>query len=44
MQPSLFPEEDVLTREIETWKGFVEKLPTDEDKIVLTKLLDSCHK
>ena len=41
---SLFPEEDVLTREIETWRGFIDKLPTDEDKVVFTKLLDSCYK
>jgi hypothetical protein len=41
---SLFPEEDVLTREIESWRGFMDKLPTDEDKLVLSKLLDSCYK
>ena len=41
---SLFPDEDVLTREIETWRGFIEKLSTDEDKVVFTKLLDSCYK
>ena len=41
---SLFPDEDVLTKEIETWRGFIEKLPSDEDKAILTKLLDSCHK
>jgi hypothetical protein len=41
---SLFPDEDVLTKEIETWRGFIDKLPSDEDKLVLTKLLDSCHK
>jgi len=29
---SLFPEEDVLTSKIETWRGFIEKLPTDYDK------------
>jgi hypothetical protein len=34
----------VLTKEIETWKGFIEKLPSDEDKAVLTKLLNSCYK
>jgi hypothetical protein len=28
---SLFPDEDVLTREIETWSGFIEKLQSDED-------------
>jgi hypothetical protein len=41
---SLFPDEDVLTKEIETWRGFIDKLPAEEDKVVLTKLLDSCHK
>jgi hypothetical protein len=41
---SLFPDEDVLTKEIETWRGFIDKLPDDEDKVVLTKLLDSCYK
>ena len=37
---SLFPDEDVITKEIETWRGFIEKLPSDEDKVVFTKLLD----
>jgi hypothetical protein len=41
---SLFPDEDVLTKEIEIWRGIIEKLPTDEDKVVLTKLLESCYK
>jgi hypothetical protein len=41
---SLFPDEDVLTREIETWRGFIDKLPTDKDKIVFTKLLNDCYK
>jgi hypothetical protein len=27
---SLFPEEDVLTKEIETWRGFIDKLPLDK--------------
>lgn len=40
---SLFPDEDVLTKEIETWRGFIEKLPTDEDKTILTKLLNDCY-
>jgi hypothetical protein len=40
----LFPDEDVLTREIETWRGFIEKLPTEEDKAILTKLLYYCYK
>jgi hypothetical protein len=41
---SLFPDEDILTKEIEAWRGFVEKLPADEDKVVLTELLNSCYK
>ena len=28
--------EDVLTKEIETWRSFIDKLPSDEDKVVLT--------
>ncbi|MGA7368643.1 MAG: hypothetical protein WBX01_05890 [Nitrososphaeraceae archaeon] len=40
---SLFPEEDVLTKEIESWRGFTEKLPSDDDKVVMTKLLNSCY-
>ena len=41
---SLFPDEDILTREIESWRGFIEKLPSEEDKIVFAKLLDDCYK
>jgi hypothetical protein len=41
---SLFPDEDVLTKEIETWRGFIDNLPNDDDKVVLTKLLESCYK
>jgi len=41
---SLFPDEDILTKEIETWRGFIDMLPNDGDKVVLTKLLDSCYK
>jgi hypothetical protein len=31
---SLFPDEDVLTKKIETWRGFIEKLPSNEDKLM----------
>jgi hypothetical protein len=30
---SLFPEEDILTKEIAAWKGFAEKLPDEEKDI-----------
>jgi hypothetical protein len=41
---SLFPDEDVLTKEIETWRGFIDKVSLDEDKTILTKLLNDCYK
>ncbi len=41
---SLFPDEDVLTKEIESWRGFIDNLPSDEDKAIFTKLLDDCYK
>ena len=41
---SLFPDEDVLTREIETWRDFIEKLPSEDDKAIMTKLLNDCYK
>ncbi len=41
---SLFPNEDVLTREIESWKGFAESLRTEEDRKLFTKMLNECHK
>jgi hypothetical protein len=41
---SLFPDEDLLTKEIETWRGFIDKLASNGDKAVLTKLLNDCYK
>ena len=38
---SLFPDEDVLTKEIETWRGFIDKLPSEDDKVLLTKLFNN---
>jgi hypothetical protein len=29
---SLFPEENISTREIESWKGFADSLKSEEDK------------
>jgi len=34
----------VLTKEIETWRAFIDNLPSDEDKVVFTKLLDDYYK
>jgi len=40
---SLFPDEDVLTKEIESWTGFAESLP-EEDKVTFMKTLKDCYK
>lgn len=31
---SLFPEEDVLTKEIETWRAFIDKLLSDDNRVL----------
>ena len=42
---SLFPsEDDILTREIESWKGFVVSLKSEEDKKLFLKMLNDCYK
>ncbi|MDQ6864741.1 MAG: hypothetical protein M3044_13060 [Thermoproteota archaeon] len=40
---SLFPNEDILTKEIEAWKGFVDSLPA-EDRKTFVKVLNDCYK
>jgi hypothetical protein len=40
---SLFPEEDILTKEIESWQGFAERL-SEEDRTTFTKMLNNCYK
>ncbi|MFZ0511126.1 MAG: hypothetical protein WAM14_05935 [Candidatus Nitrosopolaris sp.] len=40
---SLFPNEDILTKEIESWKGFADSLPV-EDRKTFTKMLNDCYK
>ena len=41
---SLFPNEDVLTKEIESWKGFVDNLPAEEDRKTFMKMLNDFYK
>ncbi|MGA7370215.1 MAG: hypothetical protein WBX01_13895 [Nitrososphaeraceae archaeon] len=31
---SLFPDENVLTTEIESWRGFIDEFPSDEHKSI----------
>jgi hypothetical protein len=41
---SLFPYEDVLTKEIESWKGFADRLPTENDRKVFMEMFNNCYK
>jgi hypothetical protein len=40
----LFPNEDILTKEIESWKGFADTLPAGEDRKMFSKMLNDCYK
>lgn len=40
---SLFPDEDILAREIETWRSFAESLRA-EDRQMFGKMLDDCFR
>jgi len=41
---SLFPNEDILTKEIESWKGFADILPAEEDRKTFMNMLTNCYK
>jgi hypothetical protein len=41
---SLFPEENILTKEIESWKGFTNGLESEDDKKLFLKMLEGCQK
>ena len=41
---SLFPEENILTKEIESWKGFVNDLKSEDDKKLFLEMLEKCQK
>lgn len=40
---SLFPDEDILTREIESWRGLADSL-LGKDRETFIKMLNDCHK
>jgi hypothetical protein len=45
MSSSLFPNEDILTKEeIETWKSFVVSLSSKEDRELFNIMLNDCYK
>jgi hypothetical protein len=42
---SLFPDEDnLLTKEIESWKGFADSLNSREYKELFNKMLNNCYR
>ena len=43
-QLSLFPENDIITKELESWSGFADSLETDEDRNLFKKMLNECYK
>jgi hypothetical protein len=40
---SLFPDEDILTKEIASWIGFADRLP-DKERETFLKMLNDCYK
>jgi hypothetical protein len=40
---SLFPNEDILTKEIESWKDFGDSLSSKEDRDVFNNMLNDCY-
>jgi hypothetical protein len=41
---SLLPKEDVLTKEIESWKSFGASLSSKEDRELFMSMLNDCYK
>lgn len=41
---SLDPEENILTKEIESWKGFADSLKSEGDKNLFLTMLNDCQK
>jgi hypothetical protein len=41
---TLFPKENLHTKEIESWRGFAESLKAREDKKLFLKMLNDCEK
>jgi len=41
---SLFPKEDILTKEIESWRSFVDSLSSKDDRDSFKDMLNDCYK
>jgi hypothetical protein len=40
---SLFPNEDILTKEIASWKSFGDSLSSKEDRELFEKMINDCY-
>jgi len=40
---TLFPNEDTLTQEIESWRGFADAL-REEDRLLFLRMLNECYR
>jgi hypothetical protein len=40
---SLFPNEDILTKEIESWRSFAASLSSNEYREIFNKMLSDCY-
>jgi hypothetical protein len=43
-QLSLFPQNDIITKEIESWTGFADSLHAEDDRNLFKKMLNECYK
>ena len=41
---SLFPEENIVTKEIESWRAFANSLKSEEDNKLFLEMLEKCQK
>jgi hypothetical protein len=41
---SLFPKEDILTKEIESWRSFGDSLSSKEDRDLFSDMINDCYK
>jgi len=41
---SLFPEENIVTKEIESWRVFANSLKSEEEKRMFLEMSEKCHK
>jgi hypothetical protein len=41
---TLFPENDIITKEIESWGAFADSLHTEKERNLFKKMLNECYK